>query len=335
MAKSVLKGLVTPATYSENYLFLLTNAYLSFDTAAWDAALPGGNSGKSVNLEFSMTTADGTFTYGLKLKGDFTKTEGMWGGEVTYAILQIDGEKVGAIEVNSGADLGQLIYVQNSTLIWNELTSTGVRGGLTGGTDAMNGSVSDDNLNGRGGADFLNGGLGNDRILGGAGNDELDGHRGDDILLGGGGNDLLKGRDGSDVAKGGGGKDTFFADSNGQNEWTGGKGADLFQPGAWFGTENVSTEVTDFKKSQGDQIDLSNDSYLLFNFADVDEIHYIGKKAFTATEGRFEIRMQDGYVEIDQNGDGIADRGIKLDGHDTFSIRDTSWILLADGFDFA
>lgn len=334
MSKSVLKSLVAPEDYYHNYLYLLTNSQLKFDLDAWAAALPSGRSGKNVNLTTSLDSPDGTVTYGLQLKGDFSKTDGAWGGTVTRAIMTIGGDKVGVLEVNSGVDLARVVNVQYSTLIWNELTHTGVRGKLTPGSDWMNGSVGDDNLDGAGRPDFLNGGLGNDRLRGGAGDDQLDGHSGDDVLWGGAGSDYLDGRDGADRAFGQGGRDTFASDENGPNVWTGGKGADRFQPGAWFGSGNVSTTVTDFNKRQGDRIDLSNDSQLLYDFAEVDEIRYIGKKAFSGTDGRFEIRMANGYVEIDQNGDGHADRGIYLEGHGTFSPRDTSWILLPDGFDF-
>ncbi|MDK3017682.1 calcium-binding protein [Pseudodonghicola flavimaris] len=334
MTFSVLKSLATPATLYDNFLFLLTNSHLKFDPDSWAAALPRGKAGTTVDLGTSLSGPDGSISYGLVLKGDFSKTDSTWSGPVTRAIMKIDGETVGVLQVNSGIDLSRIVNVQPSTLIWNELTNTGVRGKLTPGADNMNGSVTDDILNGARGDDSLNGGLGDDRLIGGLGNDHLDGHAGDDRLLGGGGDDFLFGKDGSDRLFGQAGKDTFFADSNGDNVWTGGKGADLFQPGAWFGAGDVSTTITDFNKRQGDQIDLSNDSYLLFNFADVDEIRYIGKKAFSGTEGRFEIRMKNGYVEIDQNGDGIADRGLLLEGQDTFAPRQTDWLLLPDGFDF-
>jgi len=337
--KSVIKSMTPPESLSANLWFHFTNGRLLFDADAWAEALPSGRKGKAVDLTTTYTEEtwgrpDFSMEVGLKLKGDFSKSDGVWGGTVKNAIFQIDGETVGVIKINSGVDLGRIVDVGPSGLIWNELTQTGLRGKLTKAADNLNGSVWDDSLNGLAGDDRIEGGLGNDKLIGGAGNDHLNGHIGDDRLIGGAGNDFLDGRSGSDRALGQAGKDVFFADAEGANLWTGGKGADLFQPGAWFGEENVSTTVTDFSKRQGDQIDLSNDSFLLFYFAEVDEIRYIGKKDFTGTDGRFEIRMENGFVEIDQNGDRRADRGIHLDGLDTFAKADTSWILLPDGFDF-
>lgn len=337
--KSVIKSMTPPESLSANLWFHFTNGRLLFDEGAWAEALPSGRKGKAVDLTTTYTEEawgrpDFSMEVGLKLKGNFSKSDGAWGGTVKNAIFQIDGETAGVIKINSGVDLARIVNVGPSGLIWNELTQTGLRGKLTKAADNLNGSVGDDTLNGLAGDDRIIGGLGNDKLIGGAGNDHLDGFSGDDRLVGGAGDDFLDGRDGSDRVLGQAGKDIFFADAGGANLWTGGKGADLFQPGAWFREEDVSTTVTDFKKGQGDQIDLSNDSFLLFNFAEVDEIRYIGKKDFSATDGRFEIRMENGFVEIDQDGDGRADRGIHLDGLGTFATGDTSWILLPDGFDF-
>ena len=89
------------------------------------------------------------------------------------------------------------------------------------------------------GDDALTGAASNDKLLGLAGNDTLDGAMGDDVLNGGVGNDVLIGGAGKDKLTGGAGADTFkFASANESTFW----GMDT---------------IIDFKKSQGDKIDLS------------------------------------------------------------------------------
>ncbi|MCX7077556.1 MAG: M10 family metallopeptidase C-terminal domain-containing protein [Methylococcales bacterium] len=89
------------------------------------------------------------------------------------------------------------------------------------------------------GNDALTGTANKDKLLGLAGNDTLDGALGDDILDGGVGNDVLIGGAGRDKLTGGAGADTFkFASANESTFW------------------NMDT-ITDFKRAQGDKIDLS------------------------------------------------------------------------------
>ena len=89
------------------------------------------------------------------------------------------------------------------------------------------------------GNDILTGTASNDRLSGLAGNDTLDGASGNDVLNGGVGNDLLIGSAGKDKLTGGAGADTFkFASANESTFW------------------NMDT-ITDFKRAQGDKIDLS------------------------------------------------------------------------------
>ena len=89
------------------------------------------------------------------------------------------------------------------------------------------------------GNDALTGTENKDKLSGLAGNDTLDGALGDDVLNGGVGNDLLIGSAGKDKLTGGAGADTFkFASANESTFW------------------NMDT-ITDFKRAQGDKIDLS------------------------------------------------------------------------------
>jgi len=95
------------------------------------------------------------------------------------------------------------------------------------------------NKNPTSGNDVITGKESNDKLLGLAGNDTLDGASGDDVLNGDVGNDVLIGGAGKDKLTGGAGADTFkFASANESTFWS----MDI---------------ITDFKKSQGDKIDLS------------------------------------------------------------------------------
>ncbi|MFD0978451.1 calcium-binding protein [Tropicimonas aquimaris] len=334
MPVSVFTKAAAVPSYNANVLYQFTNAQIFFEQDSWDAALPKTKRADVIRLKDDFTDYTG---YQMKVvvsfDGTFKKVGGAWTGEITGVTFKADGVTQASIDINSGVDLSRIINVGSSTLVWNELTSTGLRGKLSGGNDHMNGSVGDDNLNGRGGADFLNGGLGDDKLIGGGGSDRLNGHIGDDTLIGGNGNDYLDGRDGTDVASGGKGNDTFLFDFNGDNVWTGGGGADRFQAGGVPGEPYGWTKVTDFKVRQGDKLDLTNDSALLFD--PIDEIRFIGKKGFSGEEGVYEIQLRNGFVRIDQNGDGTADVGIELEGFGNQRVSNTSWILLPDQFDFA
>lgn len=111
------------------------------------------------------------------------------------------------------------------------------------GTDAPDhllGTDNNDTIHGLGGKDAVYGSGGNDYIYVGTGNDYVDG---------GSGNDVLKGEGQNDTLVGGMGKDTL----------TGGKGADhfVFSNGdTGDGTTNADV-ISDFKRSEGDKIDLS------------------------------------------------------------------------------
>lgn len=118
------------------------------------------------------------------------------------------------------------------------------------GPDELYGNEGDDLIYGRGGDDFLWGGKGKDQIYGNDGYDFLKGQLGNDLIVGGKGNDLIDGGIGDDVLVGGGDKDVL----------TGGFGADKFALFSPFAVTDVSlaTRVTDFKRSQGDAIVLTN-----------------------------------------------------------------------------
>jgi len=113
------------------------------------------------------------------------------------------------------------------------------------------GNTGDNALDAGGGNDTLNGNTGDDTLNGSTGNDRVSGDAGNDLVIGGSGDDTLNGNLGEDTLYGGAGADVL----------TGGSGADRFDFDAV--TESGTTaatrdRITDFKRSQGDQIDLSD-----------------------------------------------------------------------------
>lgn len=175
---------------------------------------------------------------------------------------------------------------------WGNDTLYGGGGGdiLYGGNadDFLHGQDDDDTLYGGSGNDELRGGKGSDRLEGHAGNDTLRGNRGDDLVVGGDGRDFLYGHEHDDVLFGGLGSDTLnggsgddyldgvgnnqisFVSSEGQyDRLTGGGGADKFGLYASYRldpyyTENGYATITDFDRSEGDKIVISDeDGYSL------------------------------------------------------------------------
>lgn len=336
MAQSKITKFVPFDDPAENVLFNFTHGRLLFDHDAWDKALPKGGAVTEIEVFNSATQPlpdqpNFSLDVGMTLQGDFHEVNGAWTGAVTGVSFSVDGTEMAELEINSGVDISSLIDIQGSSQLWFKLVKTGVVGTLTEDDDYMLGSPGRDRLFGGDGDDWITGAAGRDKIFGGDGKDYIDGHLGDDVMFGGRGADFLSGRNGSDIARGGGGKDVFAADTFGNNLWTGGKGADRFQPGAWRGDRDVSTKVTDFSLKQGDMLDLSTDEFLLFRRADT--VRYIGDDAFSVTPGVYQIRMEDGYVSIDLNGDGIADRGLYLEGLDSIAVGNTDWILLPEEYE--
>ncbi|MDR6264583.1 M10 family metallopeptidase C-terminal domain-containing protein [Roseobacter sp. N2S] len=172
------------------------------------------------------------------------------------------------------------------------------------GKDQLFGGAQDDRLFGGKGKDKALGGTGDDLLSGGAGNDLLRGDKGRDLLNGNSGDDLLMGGKGGDRLNGGGGHDTLIGGA-GREVMTGGKGADVFA----FNSPSDSTsssidKITDFGRGR-DVIDLSK---LEGTFT------FLHKAAFTGAgkEVNFVRDGGDTIVQIDSNGDGLADMKITL-----------------------
>lgn len=140
---------------------------------------------------------------------------------------------------------------------------------------------------------------------GGSGNDTLIGNDAANRLTGSAGNDALSGNGGNDVLIGGAGTDTL----------TGGAGADVFR----FEANSDSTigtmrdVITDFAHGS-DLIDLSA----------LNAARFIGTGSFSGRSGEVRFAAFDGgtIIEVDTNGDRLADFQVGLDDSVTLTIGD-------------
>lgn len=198
-------------------------------------------------------------------------------------------------------------------------TLTWVEGGA--GNDRVTGQGGADLFSGGAGDDVLAGGAGNDQLLGGAGVDQLSGGTGADGLDGGLGNDRLNGGQGADFLVGGAGRDILI----------GGADNDRFVFAAGdFGGRTRETADLVMGWNAGDRIDLSRldaDTRSLASAAGNQAFAFIGTAAFNTADARIgEVRYVASasgvHVYGDQNGDGIADFMIRVDGVASLSAAD-------------
>ncbi|WP_218641746.1 Ig-like domain-containing protein [Aeromonas sp. RU39B] len=142
--------------------------------------------------------------------------------------------------------------------------------------DQLYGDDGNDILFGQGGDDSLWGGSGNDLLFGGSGADKLYGEVGSDSLYGGSGNDTLDGGAGADTLQGGLGNDIL----------TGSGDADTFvwKQGDATTSAPAKDTITDFNKSEGDKLDLS------------DLLDHDGSKGITELKS---------LLSIDEQSDGV------------------------------
>lgn len=139
------------------------------------------------------------------------------------------------------------------------------------------------------------------RLDGGDGADTLIGGTADDILIGGAGNDRLDGNGGRDTATGGAGADTFVYDAVGDSA------ADAA----------TRDRITDFTRGE-DRIDLSG----------VGSSRFVGTAAFSGVAGEVRSTSSGGVtlVELDRNGDRVADVQIELTG--TLALASSDFVGL-------
>lgn len=141
---------------------------------------------------------------------------------------------------------------------------------------------------------------------------QIIGGKGDDVLSGGRANDTLRGGDGDDALTG----------NKGADRLTGGKGADHFvfaDASDSLPTAGARDVITDFKQSEGDKIHLLHEGSPPYSF--------VGASAFTGKVGEVRSFVSAGksFVQLDVDGDGVADLGIILVG--TMTLTQSDFIL--------
>lgn len=223
-----------------------------------------------------------------------------------------------------GGDNDTLFGEESDDTLYGDAGADSLDGG--DGDDGLFGGTGNDFLDGGGGSDLMRGGDGSDTLTGGFGADNLGGGIGDDSLFGGDGNDLILGDNGADLMRGGAGADRlrggFGADNigggTGTDTLTGGGGADVF----FFGDDThlnstfaLTDTITDFSQSDDDTISLTGidaNTKAGGNQA----FSFVGDSAFSGTAGELRYAQAGGQtvVEMDRDGDGVADLYLTLDG---------------------
>jgi len=191
------------------------------------------------------------------------------------------GDRYNSIELLMGSNFDDVLF-------------SAARGSSLYGLDG------DDVLYGLGGVDALYGGDGRDMLIGDDGLDYLYGGNDDDALRGDAGDDYLNGQNGNDMLDGGAGADRLDGGA-GNDIYTGGAGADIF---VIRDLGDIDT-ITDFRRAQGDKIDLRG-------LSNIDT--WIGTQAFHNDAGEVRIRNAgaEWWLEGDTNGDGIADFSVAM-----------------------
>lgn len=172
--------------------------------------------------------------------------------------------------------------------------------------NALTGGQGHDTLYGLDGKDVLKGGNGKDLLKGAAKDDALFGGRGGDKLYGGAGEDTLNGGAGNDRLTGGSGKDWM----------SGGDGADRFRfiKVTDSGTGADSDVIRDFASGE-DKVNLAALSDTLFTF---DNAGFSGAGPSVTTSQQ----ADDLFVQVDVDGDGLADMRIILEGVSGVTVDD-------------
>ena len=162
---------------------------------------------------------------------------------------------------------------------------------------ALTGNDLANTIMGNAGANVISGGDGADRLYGGAGNDTLSGDGGRDIIHGGDGNDIISGNQwtGNDVLYGDAGADVFHFETFTSAQIAG------YVP-------TTSATLRDFQTGV-DSIDLH-----LFGISTNDHhLYWLGNGEFTGAN-RIEASFDNGVLQIDYNGDQIADLVLNVSG---------------------
>ncbi|SMF67896.1 serralysin [Allosphingosinicella indica] len=272
-----------------------------------------------------------------------TYTDGLMRDNISIAYNSIIENAVGgggddtivangaANRIDGGAGNDIVSYQTSGTAVSVNLANGLVSGGAAGDVlisiEGVTGSRHNDVLTGSDGNNVLNGGAGNDIIYGRNGDDTIDGGDGVDQLFGDGGNDTIRGGDGNDTIMGGAGDDILFGDAGndtlygdaGNDVLDGGAGDDKLYGGAGADTFRFSDlggydTIVDFRRGQGDKIDLTGIDPNINVDAVNEQFNFIGNAAFSGTAGELRTFVDRGSTIIagDVNGDGVADFQINV-----------------------
>ena len=276
------------------------------------------------------------------------QTNGLFAAAVDFEsandTIRNAGKIVGNVSLGDGLDT----YDGRAGAVVGTVAGDGGNDTLSGGdgADALNGGGDDDLLIGRGGDDNLNGESGNDYILGGSGNDNIlagadndtinanagddsvDGGTGNDVLVGQAGNDVLNGGDDQDTLDGGAGDDILEGDDgndvlrgrDGEDELAGGLGRDFLTGGQ--GVDNFvfrSTAETVVGANRDQILDFEQGLDLIVVAGLTPGVFEFKGTAAFGPSGNAELRLFETptgatIVQIDVNGDGVADAEIRVAG---------------------
>lgn len=177
------------------------------------------------------------------------------------------------------------------------------------GNDKLYGGDGNDRMSGNVGYDYLMGGDGNDRMWGGKGGDRMLGGQGADRMFGGDGADKLYGNKGYDELRGDGGNDKLYGGAGKDRMW-GGDGADrfVFKSVSETGRGKKADVIFDFE-SGVDRLDLSAIDADPARGGD-QAFDFLGFDDFSGARG--ELRLSNGYLKGDLDGDGRVDFAIRL-----------------------
>ncbi|MDF8332263.1 calcium-binding protein [Novosphingobium cyanobacteriorum] len=152
------------------------------------------------------------------------------------------------------------------------------------------------------------------KLLGTADIDGTGNYR-NNLLVGNEGANTLQGRDGADVIKGMGGADRLRG-GLGADKLFGGAGADTFLFDDWDRAYPARDTIYDFSRAEGDRIDVSGVDADATNKGTNDAFNWIGDAVFHGVPGELRVdhTARNTFVQLDSNGDGLADITIRLSG---------------------
>jgi hypothetical protein len=290
----------------------------------------GGGSAATLDLRAAIRAhADGAFAFALGV----TITDGT--GMVRKAAVLAGSKETASFDLSltkTTLDSAHTVFspaaAGNHYVVGTGLADSISLAGALGDLTWVEAGGGDDRVEGESGADVFYGANGNDLLIGGAGNDQLLGGFGKDMLYGGAGNDVLGGEAGQDRLSGGDGSDSLSGGA-GRDVLVGGAGNDrfLFGGGDFGGATRADADVI-MGWNAGDRIDLGKvDADTRTGAAGNQAFAFLGTAGFNTADSKIgELRYEQSgtrvYVYGDQNGDGVADFVLRIDGVTALAASD-------------